>query len=67
MLLTSVAEPLAASSQWFCYGKEQKTRESSKDLPGGTGRSKLLAAGGEQGVQANAGEVGEERTEFNIP
>lgn len=62
MLLTSVAEPLAASSQWFCYGKEQKTRESSKDLPGGIGRSKLLAAGGEEGVQANAGEVGEERT-----
>lgn len=47
--------------------KEQKSRESSKDLPGGIGRSKLLAAGGEEGVQANAGEVGEERTEFNIP
>lgn len=48
MLLTSEAEPLAPSSQWFCYGKEQKTRDSSKDLPGGIGRSKLLAAGGKK-------------------
>lgn len=48
MLLTSEAEPLAPSSQWFCYGKELKTRDSSKDLPGGIGRSKLLAAGGEK-------------------
>lgn len=48
MLLTSEAEPLAPSSQWFCYGKEPKTRDSSKDLPGGIGRSKLLAAGGEK-------------------
>lgn len=61
MLLASVAEPLAASSQWFCYGKEQ-ARDASKDLPGGIGRSKLLAAGREEGVRASAGEVGEECT-----
>jgi len=33
----------------------------------GQGGASYWQLGGEEGVQANAGEVGEERTEFNIP
>lgn len=67
MLLTSVAEPLAASFQWFCYGKERKARQSSKDLPGGTGRSKLLAAGGKRECKLTQARLGKNVLEFNIP
>lgn len=64
MLLSSEAEPLAPSSQWFCYGKEQKTRDSSKDLPGGIGRSKLLATGGKK--ECELGRQGWERMDSSL-
>lgn len=67
MLLSSEAEPLAPSSQWFCYGKEQKTRDSSKDLPGGIGRSKLLATGGKKECELRQARLGKNGLEFNIP